>query len=333
MGDKSGPKTRLLRHDRMIVANELRSALSSWSDRLIVLAILLIALVAMRASLSDRPFTFAATAIAALAAAAGAGAAWLIERRLDFHAQDGVLAADALATDMRRHYALTVHALVCVIVTICAAIGHPAAALLAPAAYLVGAGISHLASHLLADASPRRPSLLRAVMPLLRRPIAGALAAVAVVLPQLLLRSMAPGPLAAFIGMLGAGAALLLTMVNYKAVRFMTESGYPAGRIIGLHARPLSIFLVLTVAVSLLLSDRLVAISIAGVVVAALVLMVARILAYRIQSKRTADLLVSICAGVTCLTGIAMPMLLPVVVIAVLWHLHRRSARATWLLA
>ena len=142
MGDTTGrKKAGLLRHDRMIVANELRSALSSWSDRLIALAALLGALVALKSALSHRPFIFAATAVATLATAAGVWAARMIERRVDFHSQDGVLAADALAEDARRHYALAIHALVCAIVTICAVIGRPAAAALAPIGYLVGAGV------------------------------------------------------------------------------------------------------------------------------------------------------------------------------------------------
>jgi hypothetical protein len=120
--------------------------------------------------------------------------------------------------------------------------------------------------------------------------------------------------------------------VDYNVVRFMTESGYPAARIIGIHARSPLIFLILTVFASLVLSDRLVAIVIFGVVLAALIFMTSRILAYRIHSKRAADTLVSVSAGVACLTGFSMPMLLPVVVIAILWHLHRRSVLATWLL-
>ncbi|MBO9715142.1 hypothetical protein [Sphingomonas sp.] len=327
-------KARLLRHDRMIVANELRSAFSSWGDLLIALAVLSIALAAERSALSGRPFLFAATAVVALAAAAGAGAALMIQRRMDFHSQDGVLAADALAEDARRHYALSIHALVCAMVTIGAAIGHPPAALLAPIGYLVGAGICQVACRTaLTGASPRQPSSLRAVGRLLRRPISGALAAIPALLPLLLLGSIGPGPMAAFLGLVSAVAAILLTTLDYKVVRFMTESGYSAGRIVGIHARPLSIFLILTVFASLVLSERLVALVISGAVLAALVLMTTRILAYRIHSKRTADMLVSICTGAVCLAGIAMPMLLPLIVAAILWYLHRRSNPTTWLLA
>lgn len=323
----------LLRHDRMIVANELRSVLFSWKDRLIALAVLLSALAAARASLSDCPFIIAATAIAVLAAATGAWIARIIGSRLDFHSQDGVLAAHALIKEVRRHYILSIHALVCGVVSICAAVSRPEAAALAPIGYLVGAGICHIASRVvLANARPRRSSPLRAIRRLIRRPISGALVAIPVLLPLLFLKSIAPGSTAAFIGMLAAAAALALTMLDYGAVRFMTESGYGAPKIISLHTRPLLIFLTLAALASLALAGSLVAISVVGVVLAALVLMTARILAYRVHSKRTADTLVSICAGAVCLAGIAMPMLLPIVVIAILWHLYRHSISATWLL-
>jgi hypothetical protein len=41
---------------------------------------------------------------------------------------------------------------------------------------------------------------------------------------------------------------------------------------------------------------------------------------------------VTICTVVAFVAGFAMPMLLPLVVMAILWHLHRRAAPATWLL-
>ena len=37
-------------------------------------------------------------------------------------------------------------------------------------------------------------------------------------------------------------------------------------------------------------------------------------------------------AGLVALTAFAMPMFLPVVVIAILWQLHRRARPVTWLL-
>lgn len=324
--------TRLLRHDQLIVANELRFALSSWSDRLLAFAALFIALVAVRSALSDRSFMFAATAIAGIAVAVGATVARIIERRLDFHSQDGVLAVEALAGDARWRYALPIHVLACIIVTLCALITRPNAAVLAPIGYLIGAVVSHMVCRgVLTDAAPRRSFNLRAFRSQLRRPISGAVAAIAVVLPLLLLRSIAAQSLATLIGLVSGVVALLFTMVDYSVIRFMTESGHSAVRIIGIHARSLLIFVVLTVPASLVLSDALVAIVAFGVVLAALIFMTSRVLAYRIYPKRTADTLVSICS-IVCVAGVAMPMFLPVVVIAILWQLYRRAVPATWLL-
>ncbi len=335
MEDTTGRRNAgLLRHDGMIVANEMRAALSSWSDWLIALVVVVSALAAARSALSPRPFLFAATAIAALATAVGARAAWMIEGRLAFHAEDGVLAADAWAEPVRWHYALSVHAWVCVVVTICALIGRPTAAVLAPIGYLIGAGMSHVARRVVPTGeSPRRSSPFRGIGPRLQRPIAGAVAAVPVVLVLLLFRSIEPERMAILMLPLSAVAALVLTMLDHHVVRFMTESGYSAGRIIGVHARSLLIFLIPTLVASLVWSDRVVTIVIIGVVLTALTFMMSRILAYRIHSKRTADTLVSLGAGLVSLTAFAMPMLLPLVVVAILWRLHRRSRPVTWLLA
>lgn len=325
---------RLLRHDRLIVANELRSAFSRWSDRLIAIAVLAIALAALRSSLSARPFILAAAAVAVFAAVAGAGAARIIERRLAFHAEDGVIAADALAGSARRHFVLSVHLPVCGVVTLCTAISRPMTALLVPFAYLAGAGLCHLAHRLAGGGGARRRALFfRPATRLLQRPAAGAVAAIAAIAPQLLLQSIGAGPLAAFVGLVSGVAALLLTSLDHDVVRFMSASGYRAGRIIALHVRPLLVFLALTVPASLILSGRLAAIVVIGIVLAAFLLMTARILAYRAYSKRTADTAVSAGVAFTCFAGFMMPMLLPLVAAAILWHLQRRSAPATWLLA
>lgn len=334
MGDTTGGRKqeRLLRHDRVMVANELRFALTSWSDRLIVLAVVLTVLVAVRSALSHRSFIIAAAAVAGFATAIGAAAARMIERRLDFHSQDGVLAADALTEDARRNYTLSIHALVAGLVTVCALIGRPNAAVFAPIGYLIGAGIAHIACRtVLSETSPRRPVLLRNIPRLLQRPISGAVVAIPVVLLLLLLTSSEPGQRATVIGVVSAVITLMLTTLDYHVVRFMTESGYSARRIISIHARSLAIFFITSVLASLILSVMLVSVVIVAVVLAALIFMTSRILAYRIFPKRTADTLVSIC-GIVCLAGVAMPMFLPVVVIAILWQLYRRAAPVTWLL-
>ena len=68
----------------------------------------------------------------------------------------------------------------------------------------------------------------------------------------------------------------------------------------------------------------------AGVGTAALTLMAARILAYRVHDRRIADVLLGICVVICILTGVTFPPALPLIVLAVLWVLAHRSARATW---
>lgn len=325
-------KSRLLRHDRMIVANELRSALSSWSDRLIALAALVFVLVAVRFALADRSFIFASTAIAGLATAVGAGVARMIARRMDYHAQDGVLAADALADHSLRQYALPIHALVVTIVTACAAIGRPTAAAYAPIGYLVSALICHIAYAVVdREASPRSSLSLRSIRRELHRPIAGVAAAVPTILLMLLMRSVQIQQLVTVIAIVAGATALVLTMLDYHVIRFMTERGYTAGRIFGLHARPVTTFLLLTAITASILSNMFLVLVVFGIVPLALLIMATRILAYRVYAKRTADTVLTIC-GIACVSTLAVPVLLPGMIIAILWQLHRQSARVTSLL-
>ena len=130
--------------------------------------------------------------------------------------------------------------------------------------------------------------------------------------------------MAAIIGLVSTVAALLLTMVDHNVVRFMTESGYPAVRIIGIHARSLLIFLILTVVASLVLSNTLVAIVLFGVVMTALIFLTSRILAYRIH-RSTSPIRLSV-SGRALLSHsgydadtVARRRL------AILWHLHHRA--------
>lgn len=329
----SQKKTRLLKHDRAIVANELRAALSSWSDRLTIVAALLFVLAAVRFALADRPFIFAATAVAGMATVGGAGVARLIERRMDFHSQDGVLAADALADNARRHYALPIHAVVAVIMTACTAIARPTAVAFAPIAYLIGALFQHVAYAVVhRQLSARRSLSLRAVRRVLRRPVTGAFAALPMILLMLLNRSLELSQLVTAIALLTVATALVLTMLDYHAVRFMTECGYTAGRIFGVHARPVLIFLILAAITPMAMSDRYLAPVVFGTVLVALMVMAGRIFAYRVYSKRTADTLITFC-GIACVSAIVMPILLPVLIIAILLQLYRQSVRVTSLLS
>ncbi len=333
MADATGwIKARLFRHDRMVVVNELRAGLSAWTDRLIAVAVAMIALVALHSWLSPRPFIVAGLTIAGLAAASGAWGARLIEQRLVFHAYDGIIAADALADRAWRRYAVPIHALLCGIVAFVALIGRPATMGVAIIGYLVGAGCGHIASRIMRRRSGATLSVpLRLDRSLLQRPITGAIAAIPVTLPLLFFSSAATEAMLVLTGVVAGAVALMLTLVDDGAIRFLTLSGYKAGRIIGLHSRSLLVFSLLTVLACLIFSASA-AIVIGSVAVAAFVVMTARILAYRMHAKRTADLIVGSGAVAAVLSGVALPLLFPVVVVAILWQLYRRAAPATWLL-
>jgi len=327
-------RSPLVRHDRMIAGNSLRSALSRRGDRLFVGAMAVIALVALHHLLAGRPLPIAIGLVGIASALVGMGLADLVHRRLAFHASDGVLAADALHRDTRRDFGLVLHLAGSALVLRVALIGRPDAALVAPAAYLAGAALGHGVRAVLPRPGARAKDLVpRALQAFLRRPVSGALAAgmLILILPALGAFDVARG--AAFAGILGAGAALMLTTVDDAAVRFMTLSGYPAGRIIGRQARPLLLCLALTLPAAVLLSRGMAGLAIAGAGAAALALMAARVLAYRVHDRRIADLVLGLCVVACALAGLTFPPAVPLVVLAILWGLARRSAPATWRLA
>ena len=61
--------------------------------------------------------------------------------------------------------------------------------------------------------------------------------------------------------------------------------------------------------------------------------MAARVLAYRVHDRRIADLVLGLCVVACALAGLTFPPAVPLVVLAILWGLARRSVPATWRLA
>lgn len=148
----------------------------------------------------------------------------------------------------------------------------------------------------------------------------------------LLLATIAPGPKAGLTALAAGVAALLLTTVDAEVVRFMAVSGVSTGRTVAVHVRPMLVFAGLTLGAALLGGERLAALALTGVTAVALTVMTARVLAYRVRAKRSADLLLSVHAGAVVVAGLAFPILAPVVAAALLWHWQRRAGPATWLL-
>lgn len=326
-----GRADKLSRHDRTIVVNELRWAFSSWTDRLIALIVVVVAVAGSRSALSAQPWRVAAAIVAMLAAAVGVGAARIVRRRLDFHAHDGIIAADALSRRSRRRYATAFHATALCLIIGLALMARPGIVVAAVVGYLAGAGVGHVANRSVGWRGSGRSAFARRVAALLQRPVAGVAAAVPFVALLVLGRSIETGRLAALAGGISAITVLSLTTVDDAVVRFMTWSGFRAVTIIARRARAALIYLLLLVPAGLTVSVGL-ALVVLVVVLAALALMATRILVYRIHAKRAADMIVSICAAVVGFAGVMAPMIAPLVVITIFVHLGRRSAPATWML-
>ncbi|MEG3145140.1 hypothetical protein U1839_10815 [Sphingomonas sp. RT2P30] len=339
MTSRAGGKraTDLFRYDATIIRNEAHAAFPNWTDRLLGLVLLVVALAVARAALGDRAFIVAAVAVATLAFLVGAATARLIERRLAFHAYDGVLAADALIPASRRHYALAGHAVALAGTALATLVARPTLLAIAIAGYLVGATIRHLGSFLAQRfATPQfaglRPFDSRALWCWLEQPLAGAAGAIPLLLILVATARDEAAAAPVLAALVTAITALALTALDDGVVRFMTLSGHPAWAIIARRARATLVFTLLAVPICLATATPLVAGLVGVVAAASLLLMATRILAYRIHARRTADLVVGGCAMVVIVTGAAMPMLLPFVAAAILWQLSRRAGAMTWLL-
>lgn len=330
----SGGTDRLFRHDWQIATNAVRATFARWPDRVIAAIVLLAALGGVRAAIAERAWMVAACAAVAVGLMIGVAAARLTMARLAFHAFDGVLAADALQPCTRRRYAIACHGIGIVLVGGIALIVRPSLLFVAIAAYLAGVVMRGLtdgvAVRLRMVASPRPGWSLGAW---LRRSVAGGAAAVVLLLSALQVRSSGETAVIAFSGVASVALAAALTRVDARVVRFMTITGHGTRRIVQHLSRALAAFVALAVPGSgVILGAASAAIVAAACGVMAL-LLVLRVLAYRLHGKRFADLLVLLLAALLMLVGYAMPLAVPVVGVALVWHFQHRAAAKTWLLA
>lgn len=134
----------------------------------------------------------------------------------------------------------------------------------------------------------------------------------------------------------GIGTVLLeltLTGVDDAVVRFMTIAGHGSRRIVVHHGKGIATFLAVSVPGCWIMVGPVAAGIAAAARVAMLLLLTLRVLAYRLHSRRFADFLVSILAGLLMLIAYSMPVALPVLALAMFWQLQRRVQTKTWLLA
>lgn len=324
---------RLFRQDRLIASNTIRAKFAGWHDRVIAALMLLSALTVVRAWFADRPWTVAGWTALAAGTVIGIGAGRLVATRLAFHAFDGVLAADALHPQIRRHYMAAWHAVGLTLLALVTLIARPSLLVISVPAYLAGTLVAGLTGGFRIwkrIAGMTRPGwTIRAWS---QRPIAGVAAATVLRLSLLPARTLGTNALMAVVGIGTVLFALMLTSVDDAVVRFMTITGHGSRHILGHHTKGLASFLALAMPGCWAILGPVAAGIVAATGAAMLLLLTLRVLAYRLHGKRFADLLVSILAGLLLLVTYSMPVALPVIALAMFWQLQRRGRAKTWLL-
>lgn len=326
--------SRLFGYDLKIAVNSLRTTFARWRDRVSAVATLALALLFVRSWLAGQAWGIAAATILGIGFAAGVLAGRSIAARVAFHSSDGVLAADALRAGMRWRYIAGWH-LAGLAVSLAATLVIGAALSgEAVAGYLGGALCGHLTAGVAWQRvlkGGRRFGLLRSW---LRRPGAGLAGAFVLLLSlSLAVRSVGREDLAIIAGLETGAIALALTALENGVIRFMALTGRSPPAIVRHHARGTLLFLGIGAPACLIGFGPAPAAAVLVVSAAALLLMVLRILAYQVSTKRVADLLVSLLAAILIATAFYAPVLLPFLLVATLWRLGRRAAGMTWLVA
>ena len=302
MLDRQDGMNRLFRQDRLIAWNMIRATFAGWHDRVIAALMLVAALVVVRAWVADRPWTIAAWAALIVGTMTGMGAGRLVAARLAFHAFDGLLAADALHPRTRRRYLAAWHGVGLALLAVATLIARPSLLIVSAPAYLAGvlvAGLTGGVGMRRRIAGATRPGwTMRAWS---HRPIAGISAAVVLLLSLLPARTPGTTALMAVVGVETVLLALMLTSVDDAIVRFMAVAGHGSRRIIVRHVRGVASFLALAGSGCWVMLGPIAAAIVAAACGAMLLLLILRILAYRLHGKRSADLLVSILAGLLVL--------------------------------
>jgi hypothetical protein len=245
-----------------------------------------------------------------------------------------LLAADALHPTLRQRYRAAWHGVGLALLAMVTLIARPSLLAISVPAYLAGALVAGLTGGF--EMPKRIIGTTRpgwAVRAWSHRPIGGISAATVLLLSLLPAHTLGMNALMAVVGIGTVLLALLLARVDDVIVRFMTIAGHGSRRIILRHMKGLASFLAVAVPGCWVMLGPIAASLVAVAGVAMLLLLILRVLAYRLHGKRFADFLVSILAGLLMLVAYSMPVALPVIALAILWQMQRRGRTKTWLLA
>ena len=327
----------LFRYDLRISANAVKRAITRWHDKAIALAVLLIGIAALRSWLRPLEWQPAAWIALGLGLLVGIGSGGAIRARLKSHSADGPLAAEALSTGSRRRYAMTCHLAAFALLAFVSILVRPSLLACTSAGYVAGAAVAQASAlpDLLAI-FPNRPNrdIVRVVKSWLREPGTGAWAAAVLIASLVVLYQSAPpgSAMLAGSGMVAALLVLALTILDDQVVRFMAVVGYGSWKSVWRHIRGLTLFMAISIPVCILGFGLAAGIIVASVGVGGLLLLVLRVLAYRVHGKRLADLRLLAVAGLFVLAASSTPLLLPPIFALLLWHMQRQASRRAWLI-
>ena len=324
-------KSRLLSYDIIVTWNTLRVTFGRWQDRLMAAIMLVAAFAVTRLWFNTQDWTTAgwAALLANIMLAFGAGR--LTHARLTFHASDGLLAVEALISRERRRYIAAWHGIALTLLIVLTTLLRPSLLVVSLIGYLAGAVAAHLANELGAWRRIARGRPGWSILPWSNRQSTGLAAAAILLLILVGVRSSRTAEQMALAGMGTILLALALSRVDDQVIRFMAFAGHGTRRIVTHHAKGLASFFAVAVPGSCILLGLTGMAIVAALSSTMLLLLTLRTLAYRLHERRTADVLVSLLAGLLMLAAYWVPPALPVIAFAMLWQFHRRGRELTWL--
>lgn len=321
---------KMLRYDRLVAIRSFRAAVAGWRDWATLAILLGIGAALVRNWYTDAPPEAARIGALAAGMVSGFAVARGIEARLAFHAADSPFAHEALSPSPSRRHALAWHGAALIALLILAA----AMGLTSIPFVLVGVAAGAVAGH----ASTRLPRPPRAAS----RARAGwrgrGLVAILVALAHGAGVAALRGSLSSDAALIAAAASaglllLLLSPVDDKVVRFMARSGRGPFESIVRHVRPLLFFAGADAPLMLFTLSPAAAGLVTTAAMLVLLLVAARVLVYRVYSRRPADLLLTVCGGCGGLLLTTAPVLLPPLLLVGLAYFYRRAGAVTWLYA
>lgn len=328
--------TRIMRHELLLIFNDARGAFSGWSNLLTLLVAVPILLLAARSWFAEVPADQAGFVIALFGFAVGLSATHLLAERVQYHQTLGMLAEEALAVRSALAPFAILLAMAVILAAGLAGLVHPSGL----GYFLAAAGAGIAARGLLlivlsaSSSGGNYNALSRALLRLAGDWCSGLLLGLAVALSaaagSALLAKEASMALALLLPCI---PALALASLDAGSMRFLAQSGFSPWQAIRKHARALVVFGGTIVPVYAMTTDLVTAAFAGGLVIVVLLVMIVRLLCYRLYPKRLADFTASILLIAVILAGIAVPLLAPVVFAVPVVRLWGMASNSTWRIA